>query len=133
MGFSKKKARYVAAAMLVIVLVASFAVNWRRKQRLVDEQIKCVGTLYAIHSAKVFKAQQLRLAKGDAIANADLVKQLGYPVPSCPSGGKYVIGNVGELPTCTHTNVVWRMQRYLPFVSGSSESALRHEFKGPID
>ena len=126
MKLLKTKGRKVGVILGVIVILLPVVINWRQKSYELAVQANCRGQLYAIHTAKRVVAQEQSLTNGAMIATADLVDRLGYPVPSCRTGSNYVVGKIGELPRCPHTNRVFGIQKLFPFIEGPEEDARVH-------
>ena len=62
----------------------------------------CINNLRQIDAAKNQFALENKKTNGDAVTEADIKPYLaGGNLPKCPAGGKYVIGKVGENPTCS--------------------------------
>jgi hypothetical protein len=60
----------------------------------------CRNNLRRIESAKRKVAQQKGMAVG-RLTWADLAGELGKHPPKCPSGGEYILGDIGAMPKCT--------------------------------
>ena len=78
------------------VSAQSTEANWRNA---------CINNLRQIDAAKNEWALEKNKAKGTAVTEADIKPYLkpdaSGNLPKCPAGGKYTIGNVGELPVCS--------------------------------
>jgi outer membrane lipoprotein-sorting protein len=62
----------------------------------------CINNLRQIDGAKNQFALEKGKKVGDAVTEADIKLYIpGGKLPVCPAGGKYTIGKVGELPTCS--------------------------------
>ena len=65
-------------------------------------QNACINNLRQIDSAKNQWSLEKRKKAGDTPTEADLAPYIkGGVLPKCPGGGKYTLGKVGELPTCS--------------------------------
>jgi hypothetical protein len=60
----------------------------------------CVHNLEVIKSGKDVWAEQNQKGANDTPTMEDLAVHVRH-MPTCPSGGAYTIGKVGELPTCS--------------------------------
>jgi outer membrane lipoprotein-sorting protein len=62
----------------------------------------CINNLRQIDAAKSEFALEKGKANGTVVTEDDITPYLkGGILPTCPSGGKYTIGKVGETPTCS--------------------------------
>ena len=65
----------------------------------------CINNLRQIDAAKNEFALEKGKANGTAVTEADIKPYIKLDangnLPKCPAGGKYTIGKVGELPTCS--------------------------------
>lgn len=65
----------------------------------------CINNLRQIDAAKQQFALEQRKKVGDPVTEADIKSYIKLDatgnLPKCPAGGKYVIGKVGEIPTCS--------------------------------
>jgi len=61
----------------------------------------CIAQLAELAAAKQTYALEHGLQVGDRIVIRDLLDARFKDVPHCPAGGAYVVGVVGELPTCS--------------------------------
>ena len=62
----------------------------------------CINNLRQIDGAKNTWALEKGKKNGDPVTEADIKTYIqGGKLPVCPGGGKYTIGKVGELPTCS--------------------------------
>jgi hypothetical protein len=68
----------------------------------VNQRNTCINNLRQIDGAKNEWALEKRKQNGTAVTEADITPYIkGGVLPKCPGGGKYTIGKVGELPTCS--------------------------------
>jgi len=92
-------------AVAVVGLLSAIAIPNFVKARTTSQQNACINNLRLIDAAK----QQWALEKGkqstDTPETRDIQPFLGRGVkgemPTCPAGGVYTIGTVGEKPTCS--------------------------------
>jgi len=65
----------------------------------------CINILRQIDAAKNEWARESAKTNGTFVTENDIKPFIKLNskgnIPSCPSGGKYTIGKVGELPTCS--------------------------------
>jgi hypothetical protein len=65
----------------------------------------CINNLRQIDGAKNEFALEKGKANGTPVTEDDIKPYLKLDasgnIPKCPAGGKYTIGKVGELPTCS--------------------------------
>ena len=62
----------------------------------------CINNLRQIDAAKIQFALENKKNNGDPVTEANIKPYLaGGALPKCPAGGKYVIGKVDEIPTCS--------------------------------
>jgi outer membrane lipoprotein-sorting protein len=73
--------------------------------RAKSQQNACINNLRQIDGAKNQWALEKGKKNGDAVTEADIKPYIKLDasgnLPKCPAGGKYTIGKVGELPTCS--------------------------------
>ncbi len=87
----------VSGALAILILVVLLNQGIRTEQRN-----ECLNSLQQIDSALMATALERGYRNGDSIPTAQLVESLkDNKIPSCPSGGSYVIPPVGGHPTCT--------------------------------
>jgi hypothetical protein len=68
----------------------------------VNQRNACINNLRQIDAAKNEWALEKSKANGTLVTEADITPYLvGGKLPTCPSGGTYTIGKVGEKPTCS--------------------------------
>jgi hypothetical protein len=63
--------------------------------------VRCISNLMMIQKAKESAAQEKNLAPGTAVTEEQILYYLQGIMPTCPSGGAYEIGVIGEKPTCS--------------------------------
>jgi hypothetical protein len=94
----------VSLALLpVIGLLAAIAIPNFVKARQSSQRAACVSNLHSIDDAKATWALENRKTDGTEPADSDLFGPAKYlrEKPTCPAGGSYSLGPVGERPTCT--------------------------------
>lgn len=102
------KVRRWGIVFLVLAVIAISVWNARRIQaEAFAKRTHCVGNLIILRSAKAIYQADSGLVDGEPILEDALRKYLPKPVAQfkCPSGGNYVLGNTGELPRCTYSNL----------------------------
>jgi outer membrane lipoprotein-sorting protein len=71
----------------------------------VNQRNACINNLRQIDAAKQEWALEKGKPNGTVVTEADIKPYIKLDpngnIPKCPSGGKYTIGKVGELPTCS--------------------------------
>jgi prepilin-type N-terminal cleavage/methylation domain-containing protein len=89
--------------MIIGLLLAVAVPQWIRAREL-SRFRTCVSNLRTINHSKEQFAMETNLNNGAPCAMADIwpayIKTTAPP--SCPSGGNYTIGNIGEDPTCSY-------------------------------
>ncbi len=90
-------------AVAVPGMLAAIAVPNFVKARATSQQNACINNLRQIEGAKQQWALENHKATGDTPSKEDLAPYLPK-WPTCPAGGAYTIGPVGEHPTCTIPN-----------------------------
>lgn len=91
------------AAMLALVMTVMLA----NAQDATSQQSKCISNLRELDSAKDMAAIVIGWDEGHAIApsSSDEKSVLEYvkgeAMPKCPSGGRYTLGAIGAVPTCS--------------------------------
>src|SRR5450432_3156618 len=98
-GFTLVEIMMVVA---IIGLLAAIAIPNFVKARASSQQNACINNLRQIDGAKNEFALEKGKKNGDDVTEADIAPYIkGGVLPTCPSGGKYTIGKVGETPTCS--------------------------------
>jgi hypothetical protein len=92
--------------IILIVLFAAVAVPFIQFVVAPKIELKrrthCRANLYQIYGATVSLAFEHRYYRGDQITETELrLHFFSRGLPSCPSGGKYVLGPIGGHPLCT--------------------------------
>jgi hypothetical protein len=91
-------------SLLVVPLVgltAAIAVPSFVKARKTSIRNSCINNLRQIDSAKEQWAMEQAKRDGDAVDEAAAAMYIKNGMPTCPDGGVYTIGTIGENPTCT--------------------------------
>lgn len=108
----RRKWRWWFATLVALIVSIAISVLLIRQQRLkASKSIRCVGNLTHIRLAKLVYQTDLGLADGQPITDAALSQSLsnnvGMPLEyyKCPSGGRYIIWELGINPECTFTNI----------------------------
>jgi len=88
-----------AVLLMVTGVVFSGGLPWLRGSAYRE----CVATLRALEGSMALWAIQNGKTTNDTPTDADLFGPTRYmPVkPTCPAGGRYIIGKVGDPPRCT--------------------------------
>lgn len=95
--------RKVFLLLLSVLLLSSFGIVFSSLTNMRGRKpVHCIYNLRQIDGAKAQWALEKQKKTGD---DADLSEVARYSkggkLPICPKGGKYHIGKVGELVTCT--------------------------------
>ncbi len=93
----------IMIVVTIIGLLAAIAIPSFVKARAETQKNSCINNLRQIDSAK----EQWALATGQvdgAAVDEDAVNEYIKKTPSCPAGGTYTYGAVGEDPTCDVTD-----------------------------
>jgi prepilin-type N-terminal cleavage/methylation domain-containing protein len=102
-GFTLVEIMIVVA---IIGLLAAIAIPNFVKARATSQMNACINNLRQIDAAANEFALEKGKKTGDAITlNTDLTPYIklnsATSIPSCPAGGTYALGAVGNTPTCT--------------------------------
>jgi len=104
--FLKKWTLLVLA--VIVIGVALWLVHWRQEMAYAKRSL-CVSRLNHIRIAKRVCEEDLSLKDGDPVPDiylSNILADLGGTY-KCPSGGTYVVGNIGTNPKCTYTNACY--------------------------
>jgi competence protein ComGC len=108
MNESKRKRRaFGFLEISVLVLVIAFIVlvsvpNYVGSR--ISPSNACINNLRIIDAAKQEWAIENKITNGETVVTeAQILNYLGRvgKMPKCPSGGKYTIGKLSEVPTCS--------------------------------
>jgi type II secretory pathway pseudopilin PulG len=95
----------VLPAVAVVGALAAIAIPNFVKARTTSQENACINNLRLIDAAKQQWALQNRKQSTDTPTMKELQPFLGRGAngefPTCPAGGTYTIGSVGEKPTCS--------------------------------
>ena len=69
--------------------------------RAIAQRNACINNLRQIDDAKQRWASETRQSDGTAIVTSEVDQYIRHGAPSCPSGGTYDYGKVGEMPRCS--------------------------------
>jgi hypothetical protein len=72
----------------------------------------CFGTLEEIDIAKQYWALENDKPRGSEVTPADLQPRYLRDMPRCAKGGTYVLGKIGDHPTCSIRNNPWHQRHY---------------------
>lgn len=91
----------LAATLLLVFAFCGCGKNESQQPAANAKTLQCANNLRSIDAVKKHWAEQ-----GGADSNAtptwdDLAPFFRHDVPTCPEGGTYTIGTVGEVPTCS--------------------------------
>ena len=97
-GFTLVEIMIVVAiiGMLIAVAVPNFS-----KMRRDAQKTACHAQLKQIDGSKEMWATQEKRADGDTPSEAQIGEYISDGMPSCPGGGTYTLGAVGQKATCT--------------------------------
>jgi competence protein ComGC len=92
----------IAWAIFVIPLMMAIAIPNFVKARDTAQMNACINNLRMIDAAKNEWALENNKKSTDTPSQSDLAHYLkNGQFPTCPKGGTYTIGSVGEAPTCS--------------------------------
>ncbi len=92
--------------ILIIGVLTAIAVPQFMRARGRSLQKTCILNLRKIADAKEVYAQEQKIADGQPVAMTDIWPEYvrGATAPTCPAGGTYTVGRVGENPECSHAD-----------------------------
>src|SRR5271154_2907575 len=101
-----RKAGFTLVEIMIVVAVpgmlAAIAIPNFVKARATSQQNACINNLRQIDAAKNQWALEKGKTNGDMPTADDIKVYLMHNrLPVCPAGGTYIIGAVGEPPTCS--------------------------------
>lgn len=91
---------WLAVGMVVLVAFAAIAVRAFLYARTAPSQSSCINLLRQIDGAKQRWAMEKNKTTNDVPTWEDILPYL-IKGESCPQGGTYTLGRVGDLPTCS--------------------------------
>lgn len=90
---------------VIVFVIAAFAVPNFIQPRMVVSQNACMNNLHWIQDAKKHWAEVNHKSMQDVPTAADIFNETNglraTQMPSCPSGGSYIIGAVGDEAKCS--------------------------------
>lgn len=92
--------------ILVICVLLAVAIPSFQKARESARTRSCLANMKSTISAKEQYAVEKRMNHGDRVTFDDLTPTYLRSLPTCPAGGAYVIGPVGENPKCSYPDHV---------------------------
>lgn len=96
-GFSLLEIMIVVS---IIGFLAGLGVPSFMRARANTQRTRCVDNLRQVHAAKEQWAVENLANTGDPVFEADITPYMKRGFPACPANGSYVVGNVGDDPTC---------------------------------
>ena len=104
-GASESTAALIVPAVATVGLLAAVAVPNFVKARTTSQENACINNLRLIDAAKQQWALENKKQSTDTPKTEDIQPYLGRgangEMPTCPAGGTYTYGTVGEKPTCS--------------------------------
>jgi hypothetical protein len=91
----------ILPAVATVAIGAAMVLPALAKAKQKAQNISCVNNLKQIDLAKKLWATDHNKQATDTPTENDLLPYLGGKVLTCPQGGTYTIGSVGEKPTCS--------------------------------
>lgn len=98
----------IMIVILIIAILLAIAVPQFIKARTQSWQKTCMANMREIDGAKEIFAGDAKLNNGDPVVPGDLWPTYirGGSFPSCPGGGVYTIGDIGETPLCNYAGAL---------------------------
>jgi len=98
-----QKARIILAAVACVFVAVVVSLPSFIRARYPAARNSCISTLKQLEGAVAFWAMDHNKTTNDAPTDADLFGSAAYiqKRPTCPQGGTYTIGRVGERPRCS--------------------------------
>ena len=113
----------IAASLLVAVKLA--IPNFIRNHRN-DPRVVCINNLRLIDSAKMQFELEVKAKPSDSVTMEILARYLKrHPdskIPTCPSGGTYLINPVGKIPRCSLAGQGHRLPDDAPVADSTNDS-----------
>ena len=102
-GLSKDFKVTITIIGAILLSVFVYAMNPPEKKIGSNRKDSCVANLKQMDSAKEQWAIDNKKAPGAVVRFKDLIDPDLYmkAKPTCPKGGLYILGHIGEVPTCT--------------------------------
>src|SRR5690349_5408598 len=85
----------------IVAILILVACNNEHKSAEIVQKGKCVQNLRRLGRAKQLWAQQEHKTNGDVPTMEDIGKRIVGEMPTCPSGGTYTVGAVGQTVKCS--------------------------------
>jgi hypothetical protein len=95
---------WITVIFLIWLVVAIATPNWigPRRSGPIWERHLCIDNLRGIDAAKNELALEHNLTNGAIITAGQVTNYLVHGImPKCPSDGIYIIGKIGQPPTCS--------------------------------
>jgi competence protein ComGC len=100
-GNQSAAALVLLPAIAVPGMLAAIAIPNFVKARTTAQQNACINNLRMIDAAKMQWSLEKNKKDGDVPTQEDLLPYVGPKWPTCPAGGTYTIGAIGQKPTCS--------------------------------
>src|SRR5271156_3911688 len=107
-NIAKKRGFTLVEIMIVVAIIgllAAIAIPNFVKARTTSQENACINNLRLIDAAKQQWALENKKQSTDTPKTEDIQPYLGRgtkgEMPTCPAGGTYTYGTVGEKPTCS--------------------------------
>jgi hypothetical protein len=91
-------ALFVVVAVVALFAFPDFVVPPGRRR---PSKNWCINNLRQIDGAKEQWALENKRSTNDPAIESEIVLYIKGGLPTCPQGGKYIFGKVGEAPRCT--------------------------------
>lgn len=102
-----KRRRFWRAAIAAVIiggavlLVVPQFIVCGRPARISAQRHACINNLRRIDAAKQQWSSENHKGGGDAIVPSEIDNYIKGGHPSCPAGGSYDYGKIGEMPKCS--------------------------------